>query len=133
MGAALRMISWRVCSPLRISQPPPTRCATKWSLIALYQILDETKRSLVASKKPGTLCALLKQEEKMKNRANPFALAAVLAAGKCARHCGAMSSPPGCPGYRLSGQGVTRRFVVSRDWAVSSDACTSCDQFAIGM
>src|SRR6266404_7370972 len=44
-----------------------------------------------------------------------------------------MSSPPGCPGYRISGRAVTRRFVVSRDWAVSSDACSSCDRFAIGM
>jgi len=52
----------------------------------LYQILDETKRSLVASKKPGASRALLQQEEKMKNRANPFALAAVLAGGKGARH-----------------------------------------------
>src|SRR4029077_13555992 len=53
MGAALRMISCRVCSPLRI-RSLKTSSATNWSLIALYQILDETDRSLVASKQPGT-------------------------------------------------------------------------------
>src|SRR6266436_3690151 len=49
------MISWRVCSPLRISPYPlQLHCATDWSLAASYQILDETDRSLVASKGAGT-------------------------------------------------------------------------------
>src|SRR6266404_2337449 len=52
MGAALRMISCRVCSPLRM-KPLKTSYATNWSLIALYQTLDETERSLAASKHPG--------------------------------------------------------------------------------
>src|SRR5258706_1679458 len=52
MGGALRMISCRVCSPLRM-KPLKTSYATNWSLIALYQTLDETERSLAASKHPG--------------------------------------------------------------------------------
>jgi hypothetical protein len=35
---------------------PANKCsATDWSLAASYQKLDETDRSLVASKKPGNL------------------------------------------------------------------------------
>src|SRR5580658_5026486 len=49
MGAALRMISRRVCSPLRISLLQKMT-ATDWSLIALYQMLYETERFLIASK-----------------------------------------------------------------------------------
>jgi polyisoprenoid-binding protein YceI len=47
----------------------------------LRSILVETERSLAASKKLGTLCALLQEEEKMKSKVSQFALAAVLAAG----------------------------------------------------
>src|SRR6266446_2840814 len=47
------MISCRVCSPFRMSLPSPILYATDWSPAASYQTLDETGRSLVASKVGG--------------------------------------------------------------------------------
>src|SRR6202521_4693321 len=53
MGAALRMISWRVCSPLRISGLLPNQPCDQPVANCIVPELDETERSLIASKQPG--------------------------------------------------------------------------------